>query len=392
MIRRAAIALLLSVPAGGFAQTTIKPQIRPPSRVVRAAVCIPTVMSVAPRLSEAPPKTFPTLSAALQYAEAHKVCAVVVTLGPATYTGEFLITQPTTLRGQTGVTLAGPVRNPSGFELAMENLAISNAPDVGVMQNGGRLALSHVSVTETRRVSDAVRSGTAVELRGGANATLTAVAIDGNDGVGLYLDGKGTIAHALDLAVRRNRIHPVAKDAFARTSAFNRVGAIEVASEAELYVDRFDIADNEVIGVLVRNRGAAHLRQGTVTGTTLFKVAGLPDSYGGTNIMSRNEARIELTQFTSSRAGACGLRLARAYIKTGVKGEVHDNAIGLCILEPGPGFNAETCVTTPVVRFYSNGTNVDGQTLPVPDPSCGLPNPPPGCDKAGATCPGVPWK
>jgi hypothetical protein len=241
-------------------------------------------------------------------------------------------------------------------------------------------------------VADAVRSGTAIELHGAANATLTAVVIEGNDGVGLYLDGKGTIAHALDLAVRKNRIHPAAKDAFARASAFNRVGAIEVASDAELYVDHFDIADNEVIGVLVRNRGAAHLRQGTVTGTTLFKVEGLPDSYGGTNVVSRNEARLELTSFTSSRAAFCGLQLARAYMKTGVKGEVHDNAIGLCVREPPAGFDAVACVNSPVVRFYSNGTNIDGQTLSVPDPACGLPNPPAGCDKSGATCPGVPWK
>jgi hypothetical protein len=393
MIRRVAIAIALCVPAIGVAQRAVDPQVRTPlRRVVQAATCLPTVMSVAPGLPEAPPKTMKALAAALQYAESHTMCAVVINLGPATYVGEFLITRPTTLHGQTGVILAGPLRNPSGYELTIENLAISNAPDAGVMQNGGRLTLSHVSVNGTRRVSDAVRSGTAISLHGGANATLAEVAIDGNDGVGLYLDGKGTTVHAVDLHVRKNRIHPAAKEAFARASAFNRVGAVEVASDAELYVDRFDIADNEVMGVLARNRGAAHLRQGTITGTTSYTVAGLDVSFGGTNVMSRNEARIELSRFTSSRAGACGLRLARAYIKTGVKGEVHDNAIGLCIHEPLPGFDAMACVTTPVVRFHHNGTNVDGQTLSVPDPACGLPNPPPGCDKSGVTCPGVPWK
>jgi hypothetical protein len=65
---------------------------------------------------------------------------------------------------------------------------------------------------------------------------------------------------------------------------------------------------------------------------------------------------------------------------------------GLCVREPLPGFDAFSCVTSPVVRFYNNGTNVDGQTLSLPDPACGLPNPPPGCGTSGATCPGVPWK
>lgn len=393
MTRLIAIALLLCLPAIGAAQTMVNPQLRPAQRpVAQLAACIPVAMSVAPRLTEAPPRSFASLSSALRYAETQSLCGVVVSLGAGTYTGEFLVTRDTTLKGQAGAILGGPVRNPSGFELQIEDLVIVNAPDTGVFQGGGRATLRRVSVTQTRRVSSALRSGTAIEVHGGAVVTLDRVTIDGNDGVALYLDGKGTIVHANDLVVRKNRIHPEAKEAFARSSAFNRVSAVEVAGGAELYVDRFDISDNEVIGVLVRNRGAAHLRDGTIARTQLYTVAGLGESFGGTNVMSRNEARVELTRFISTGAGACGLRLARGFIKASVKGEVFGNAIGLCIHEPLPGFDAAACVMTPFVRYYDNSTNVDAQTLSVPDPACAMPDPPSGCDKSGATCPGVPWR
>jgi hypothetical protein len=110
-------------------------------------------------------------------------------------------------------------------------------------------------------------------------------------------------------------------------------------------VDRYEISDNEMFGVLVRSRGAAHLRSGTIAGTRIYKPSWTTDSYDGDNVTSRSEARIEMTAFTPVGVGRCGLHVSAVYLKT-ANGEVHDNALGVCSWEPLPGFDPANIGTT----------------------------------------------
>jgi hypothetical protein len=394
MARGVVVALLLSLPAAGLAQPAALPQVqtRPRARLQAAALpCVPTMITVKPGIKDAPPSAFASLANALHYGEARGLCAVAIEVGSGSQTGEFLITRNTTIRGQIGTILAGSVISTAGFDLVLENLTVSNAPDTGVLQSHGHLTLRHVTVSNTRRQPSVLRSGTGVELHESAVGEFSVVTLEGNEGVALYLDGKGTVVKATELTVKNNFIHPLAKEAHAKNGAFNRVAAVEVAGEAELYVDRYEISNNEMFGVLVRSRGAANLRSGTVSGTRSYKPSWTTDLYGGDNVTSRGEARIEMTAFKSVGAGRCGLQVSSAYLKT-VQGEVHDDVLGVCSWEPLPGFDPTKCVLGKTVRVYNNGSNLPGSTVSVPDPACSMPSPPPTCDSSGITCPGVPWR
>lgn len=352
-------------------------------------VCVPTEMTVRLGAAENPPHAFASLANALHYAESKNLCAVVVDIGAGTHPGDFMITQRTTLKGHPGTVVSGPVRGLAGFELRIQDLAISNAPDVSLIQVGGHVTLQNVTISLTRRTSNALRSGTAIELHGKAVGHFAKVTLEGNEGVALYLDGEGTVAWASDLAVRKNHVHPAARDQFIKSSVFNRVGAVEVAGQAELYVDRYEIADNEMCGVLARHRAAVQLRNGTISGTTGYRPKGSDTAYGGENVISATEARVELNGFKIVNAQGCGLFVKDGFLKAS-QGEVHDDALGLCVFGTTPGFDL-TCVLGPTIRFYKNGSNVQADSLPIPDPACSLPNPPPRCAQTAA-CPGVPWR
>jgi hypothetical protein len=354
----------------------------------QALPCVPTEMTVRLGTAENPPHAFASLANALHFAESKKLCAVVIDVGAGTHPGDFMITQPTTLKGHPGTVVSGPIRGLGGFELRIQDLAISNAPDVSLIQVGGRVTLRNVTISFTRRTSSAVRSGTAIELHGKAQGHFTKLTLEGNEGVALYLDGEGTIGWAFDLAVRKNHVHPAARDQLIKSSVFNHVSAVEVADKAELYVDRYEIADNEMCGVLVRHRAAAQLRNGTISGTTSYKPTGSDTAYGGEGVISATEGRVELNFFKAFNVQGCGLFVKDAFMKA-AQGEVHDDALGLCAFGGVQGFDL-TCVLGPTVRFYKNGENVQAESLPVPDPACSLPNPPPRC--AQAACPGVPWR
>jgi hypothetical protein len=394
MARAILVALIACLPASGLAQQAARPELqtRQLKRLqVVSLPCVPTMITVTPGIKDAPPGAFASLAEAIHYSEAHALCGVSIDVSPGSQTGEFLITRSTTIRGHIGTVLAGSVLNPGGLDLVLEDLTVASAPDTAILQSHGHLTMRNVTVLNTRRQSAALRSGTAVELHSGVAAELSAVTLKGNEGVALYLDGKGTVVKATELTVKNNFIHPQAKETFAKNGVANRVAAVEVAGEAELYVDRYDISDNEMCGVLVRSRGAAHLRSGTIAGTRTYKPSWATETFGGDNVTSRGEARIELTAFASVGAGRCGLQVWSAYLKTLV-GEVHDNVLGVCSWQPLPGFDPARCVLGNTVRVYNNGSNLPGSTVSVPDPACSLPNPPPTCDSSGTTCPGVPWR
>jgi hypothetical protein len=388
------VALLLCLPASALAQSTARPQVqvrRPTGLQTAVLPCLPTVITVKPGTKDTPPSAFASLADAIHYAEAHALCGISIDVGPGSQAGELLITRNTTIKGHIGTVLSGSVLNPGGVDLVLENLTIANAPDTGVLQSHGRLTMRNVTILNTRRQSSALRSGTAVELHAGAVGEFSTVTLKGNEGVALYLDGQGTVVKATELTVKNNFINPMAKEANAKSGAFDRVAAVEVAGGAELYVDHYEISDNEMCGVLVRSRGAAHLRSGTVAGTRVYQPSWTTETFGGDNVTSRGEARLEMNAFATYGAGRCGLQVSSAYLKT-TQGEVHDNVLGVCSWEPLPGFDPAKCVLGSTVRVYKNGSNLPGSTATVPDPACSLPNPPPTCDSSGANCPGVPWR
>ena len=384
----AASAALLA--AAAFAQTDLDrpppgPKVHPPSLRTN---CLPTLMTVRQTATDSPPASFGSLARALQYAGDRNLCAIEVTIEQGQYTGNLTISRRTILRSRAHATIKGSIRNESGYPLVLDNLRLDGAHDTALLQQGGTLTLRNVDVTSTQRRTDEVRSGTAIELHGAVKATFSTVTLQSNQGVALYLNGAGTVVKAENLLVRNNRVHPTAKEQHALKKSMSRVAAIDVAFGAALYVDRYDVSGNEMYGLLARDGGLAHFRNGSLKNTSGYRPSGSDTSYGGENVMSWHNARIELNGFESSGAQGCGLRMAKAYLKT-AGGQVHDNAIGFCVWQAPTSYDPLRCVLTPTVRFFDNGSNFSGDTLPVPDPSCSLPNPPPECTTHD--CPGVPW-
>jgi hypothetical protein len=384
----------------GYSVTETAPPAKQPASmsVNPAALCMynakPMELTVE-KSSRVDNKTyFATIKAALDYAQSHGACGVNLAIDNGEYPEPLTITRNTSLMAKkTAVNhksplISGSIHNLAGHKLFLENISVMNAQDIGLEQNGGELQLSNVLVAHTKARPDLIATGMGVRLTGGVRAGISSLKLWDNASTALYVSGAGTKVKIFDLTVWENRAHPLAVNLVVQKSGgvmSQGLAAVDVSDGALLLVEDYSIKNCEFIGLVARQNGRVHLKSGWVEGTKSVGKSGSV-RYGGTNLQASELGRIELKNFSTRRAEACGLMAWGGYMKAAT-GEVKGNAIGFSGHKPpSPTYDVLKCVTGKDIRYYENSNNLDTDYLPMPcapgDASCG----------GAATCPGVAWE
>jgi len=337
---------------------------------------------------------FPSIKAALDYAEAHDAYSVKLTIDAGDYPEPLNITRNTSLMARKTATthksphISGSIHNLSGHKLLLENINIMNAQGVGLEQHGGELRLSNVLVAHTSTRGDIITSGMGIRLTDGVKASIDSLSLWDNASTSLFISGPNTRVKIFNLTIWESRAHPLAikysmqhpKEPFSQGLA-----AVDVSNGALLLVEDYSIKNCEFAGLVARKNGRVHLKSGWVESTRSVAKSG-GESYGGTNLLAVELGRLELKNFSTRKAGACGLMAWGGYIKAAT-GEVTGNAIGFSGHNPpAANYDVVKCVTGKDIRYYENSNNLDTDYLPVPcapeDASC----------SGDAACPGVAWE
>ena len=327
--------------------------------------------------SEANP--FRTILEALEEGQTTNVAAISVIILEGTYSNDLNITRATTLTGRNHPNLKCSIRNLSGYDLTIKSLTISEAQGRAIFQSGGRLIIEDVYIGRTKIVDGDPESGRAIEMVCNdrtAFASFKNVGLSYNEGHALLLSGDFTKAVVLNVQVEHNSVDPTAFESSQETEQIQLIGAVEVANGAKLMMENFTISENACCGVLVRDGGRAHLRNGTVNGTKKYQ------NRFGTNLEVLNGGKLELNNFISSNAEYCGLELKNAYLKM-LEGTIRDNLIGIAFLSiPLNGINSscthsglrKECLGGDSVQYINNQTVIGSGLLLLPDlmaESCG---------------------
>jgi len=380
------------------AETTSQPTQHAPMIFSPSALCMynakPMELSVEKSSSVDNKTCFATIKAALDYAESHKACGVKLTIDNGEYPDPLTITRNTILMAKKTATthknpsISGSIHNLAGHKLFLENISIMNAQDVGLEQNGGELQMSNVLVAHTKAQPDLINSGLGVRLTGGVRASIGSLKLWDNASTALFVSGAATKVKIFDFTVWENRAHPLAVKLVVQKSGgaiSQGLAAVDVSDGALLLVEDYSIKNCEFIGLVARQNGRVHLKSGWVEGTRSVAASG-SERYGGTNLQASELGRIELKNFSTRKAEACGLMAWGGYMKAAT-GEVKGNAIGFSGHNPPVAtYDVVKCVTGKDIRYYENSINLDTDYLPVPcppgDASC----------NGAAMCPGVLWE
>ena len=328
------------------------------------------------------PLWFTSIKDALDSAEENNYPMIRITVYPGTYSEPLRVTRSTSIGGYTeGVIVKGSISNSVGYDLALSNLTLRDCRPYALVQRGGALNLTDVGIYRTRRSDMDFHSGTAIELSYGAVGRFSRVTLNDNQGPALLLSGKGTKVLAQAITVRNNRINRRNIETAPADSRTERIAAVEVGDGALLLGDNPVIEDNEFIGLLARDGGRVHLRDGRVSESQSIEL----DSrrWGGINVSARRGARIELRNMQISDARLAGIQNSSSWFKVS-DSRVIRNVIGVHIQgNAAPDYDPVVCLSGYRTVYDDNDRNFDSDYLPVP--GMGLD------EDATPNCPGVPW-
>ncbi len=248
----------------------------------------------------------------------------------------------------------------------------------GVLQHRGSLTMTGVVVKNTKPAADDPYAGTGVRLQYGTKAVIWFAAFNDNAAAGLALDGFDTSAIVTLADIERNGINPFFKTAAAGGDTAGSGGA-EAAGGALLLIQFSTVADNDIVGLAVRDGAAAHFRYGEIRSTHAVTVG--QQAYWGDNAAATH-AILQLDGFTLTQ-GILGLGVAEGYVAA-ADGVISHNDVGLFYQPPYPPYDFARCIADDVL-FVANLSRVGG-LIPLPcdpavDPSC----------PAVPVCPTVPF-
>ncbi len=329
---------------------------------------------------------FRTIIEALGKAGQVNALRVRIFLSQGTYTGDLLITRSTEIIGdETKPTILGSITN-THFPLTLRNIQISQAYKHALKQSGGGLNMQNCVVKLTRRLNSNALSGRAIVLSSGTIAVFDDVHVRSNQGQALYASGNSTKLTVHNFSANHNRIHPDVLNQAISAANFEYTGAVEIVEGATMLLEEFTIDGNEFLGVLVRNRARAHLRNGTISGTKGFRSA--DTFYGGRNLGILYESMVEVHDLTVERAELASIHIHESYL-SGSNLHICDNPIGVyAIQQPETAYDFFECVHN--LEMQNNAVNFNSVPLSIADPEDLL-----GTDEDGgdaAYCPKVPWE
>lgn len=336
---------------------------------------------------------FAKINQALLAAHKEKACAVQVNVAPGVYQENLNITRETTISGsrEGPAILAGTITNIKGQYLAISSFNVRHAKKWGIIQFGGELHLRSVSITFGLGKGSFQIMPFALMIAGGAQAELMAVTINDNIGPALIIRGEQTRVWANNLGIERNKLFSTAWD-MAEYNKLSYLAALEVSDGARLFAENVVISGNEFEGLRVHRSAQAHFNTVEFSDTTVIAGGGdvLADG-GGDNISMGSGGVLEVENFETYGAAACGARIKNSYL-TLRAGKIHDNTVGVADVgsEYEVGYNPFNCISGSDVAWYNNATNYGSNFLPIPDPACLLSDPPEYC--SNSNCRAVPWE
>ncbi len=309
------------------------------------------------------------------------ICQIVtVYLQPGVYVENITLERGLQLIGNgDGVFIQGKIQNLSGHHLYIQKLTIRNAPSYGVLQRGGILEMTSVTVTgtlvdgnNTKTEPIDIASGTGVLVSGGANASLALVTLTNNQGQALAATDAGTQLKVSVASITGNRINELARTQFFTNDS--HVGAVETRHGARLSMQLFTLEDNFGVGLAISHGAQAFIKSGVIRRTQEVNFTG--ESYAANaRVGSMAELEIENVRLENSMLG---VHASQGYM-TMIGGQISDNEIGagfaiadLKII--APDYDPMQCLDN--VSFINNGRVIDFENYS-PVPGSGLSEPSP---------------
>lgn len=240
--------------------------------------------------------------------------------------------------------------------LRVEATRIEALAGGGILAGGtGSAHLSDLVVRDTGLLARA-QAGRGIEIEL-AEAHLARVHIERSVQVGLIVTGGGTRVSAEDVSIR-----DVASDAL---GSWGR--CLQVQLGAVLEASRLEALSCREIGVMASEPGTEATLTDLAVSDTQPRACAESTCAGfgaGIGLGSYRGARLRVDRFVSTGNTLVGVQVARDGELDLAEGEVAENPIGANVQVPGYDLTR----LSRRVLYRRNGTNLDAEELPVPDP------------------------
>jgi hypothetical protein len=232
-----------------------------------------------------------------------------------------------------------------------------------------RLTITNAVIRNTRSRPGDGANGVGVTLMEGVAVSLSHVLLDGNRMAGLFVPGTGTTLTLEDAVIR---------DTHGMESSGVLGYGLVVQTGGTAVLRRVLFDRNRGSSLFVSDPGTSLVAEDLQIVETLVldcATTTCRDTSAGTGVTSLGGARVELTRFVVQGSPLCGLQLAYGVNDSGLpwptggemdlhQGVVSHNLIGVNVQTEG--FDLTRLMDA--VTFEDNVRNMDGETLPAPEP------------------------
>jgi len=258
-----------------------------------------------------------------------------------------------------------------GSIVSIVDVEIREAHRYGIYQRGGEIELRAVTVCETRREAGQMEYGTGVLLQDGVQASLSSVTLNDNESSGLILRGRDSYLSGTEVTLRRNKMHTdFASEAVRNTGL--PTGAFLIYDNAVANLTTLRIHESEFVGLGVYGNAEVTVDNAIVNFSRMIRAAGeggVVGNYGGLGIRARDGGHLTMQNFLVSQCELAGVAVHPLGIIDLHVGDVSFNVIGVHFMG---SYDLSRLMDR--VRYFDNGTNLDSETLPVPDATPGVPD------------------
>ena len=244
-----------------------------------------------------------------------------------------------------------------GASVTVTRLELHRSQGVGLLVDGAGSVVQgrDVTATEGQAFRGAPGGGAALVAQAGATVTLGRVRLAGNQSVGVQVQDPGTQVRLEDLAV-------LDTDSESGAGTYGR--AMHVQAGATVSLTRAALERSRDTGLFVNEATvtATHLLVRDVTKRACTVAETCDDRGGSAVVVVGAGARLTATRFRLETSAQCGLQLAASGDAALARGAVRGHAIGVCLQVPG----FDVAKLQDEVIYESNGRNLDAQDVPLP--------------------------
>jgi hypothetical protein len=244
-----------------------------------------------------------------------------------------------------------------GASVTVARLEVRESQGVGVMVDGVGTLLQggDVTVRDGQPFAGTAGGGAGLVVQAGAHVTLSRLALAGNQSVGVQVTDANSQADLADLSVVDTASEAVSGEYGRALHA--QGGALVTLTRA-----RLEHAADTGLFVTAATVNATHLTVRDVTKRTCT-TAGTCDDRGGSSVVVLEPgAHFGATHFLFDTSAQCGLQLATQGDATLSMGEVRGHPIGVCLQVDGFDLSR----LSDQVVYDGNGRNLSSLNVPLP--------------------------